>query len=120
MAGLGQTRRRSIGALILREDGWARLQPTYERGRVITRQFVFEGDQLRINADTRGGCIRVEMLDPDFKAYASFSFDDCSPISGDDTWHTVRWKGDLRSLWNKPVRLVFHLNQASLFSFQFV
>ncbi len=117
---LGQMRRRSIGALILREDGWARLQPTYERGRVITRQFVFEGDQLRINADTRGGWIRVEILDPDFKAYARFSSEDCSPISGDDTWHTVRWKGDLRSLWNKPVRLVFHLNQASLFSFQFV
>ena len=43
-------RHRSIGALILREDGWARLQPSYERGRVITRQFVFEGNALQRNA----------------------------------------------------------------------
>ena len=113
------TRNRSIGTLILREDGWARLQPVYERGRVITRQFVFEGEQLHINADVHGGFIRVEILDPDFKAYAGFSADDCTPISGDDTWHTVHWKGDLRRLWNKPVRLIFHLNQTSLYSFEF-
>ena len=33
----------SIGILILWEDGWAELQPTYEKGTVIIRQFVFEG-----------------------------------------------------------------------------
>ena len=111
--------KRSVSALILREDGWARLQPTCERGRVFTRQFVFEGDQLQINVDTAGGYLRVEVLDPTFEPYDGFSLEDCRPVSGDDVWHTVRWRGDLRNLWNKPVRLVFHLTQAHLFSFQF-
>ena len=113
------TRNRSIGTLVLREDGWARLHTVYERGRIITRQFVFEGELLNINADVHGGFIRVEVLDPNFKPYAGCSADDCTPISGGDTWYTVRWKDDLQSLWNKPVRLVFHLNQASLYSFEF-
>ena len=114
----------SISALILREDGWAELKPTYERGKVITRQFVFEGDTLKINADAYGGYIRVEVLDPYFKPYDGFSAEDCDPVYSDDPkqiWHTVSWQGkaDVRSLWNKPVRLVFHLHQSSLYAFQF-
>ena len=40
----------------------------------------------------------------------------------DKIWHTVSWKGkkDVRTLWNKPIRLVFHLHQASIYAFQFV
>ena len=116
--------KRSIGALILREDGWAELKPTCERGRVITRQFVFEGDTLKINADAYGGYVRVDVLDPHFQPYEGFSAEDCDPVCTDDPariWHVVRWRGcaDVRSLWNKPVRLVFHLHQASLYAFQF-
>ncbi|NKB70964.1 MAG: hypothetical protein GKR89_28160 [Candidatus Latescibacteria bacterium] len=116
----GQT----IGALILREDGWAQLKPTYEQGAVITRQFVFEGNTLRLNAEAYGGYLRVELLDPHFKPYPGFSTDQCQPITAanpDQIWHTVSWKdnADLRTLWNKPVRLVIHLHQASLYAFQF-
>ena len=117
-------RPRSTGVLILREDGWAELKPTYERGKVITRQFVFEGDALKVNADAYGGYVRVEVLDPCFQPYDGFSAEECDPVYSDDPdqiWHTVSWKGktDVRSLWNKPVRLVFHLHQASLYAFQF-
>ena len=118
-------RRRSVGALILREDGWAELKPTYEYGKVYARQFVFEGNRLRINSDCYGGYIRVEILDPDFKPYPGFASEDCVPVCSDDPnriWHTVQWKADsdLRNLWNKPCRLCFHLHQASLYAFQFV
>ena len=114
----------AVGILSLREDGWAELKPTYEMGQVITRQFVFEGDTLKINAEAYGGYVRVEALDPQFKPYEGFSADDCDPVYSDDPkqiWHTVRWKGnaDVRALWNKPVRLAFHLHQASLYAFQF-
>jgi hypothetical protein len=126
VSGLGTYPRRcrSVGALILREDGWAELKPTYERGSVITRQFVFEGDTLQINADAYGGYVRAEALDPQFRPYEGFSAEECDPVYSDDpdqVWHTVSWQGsrDVRSLWNKPVRLVFHLHQASLYGFQF-
>ncbi len=114
----------SIGVLILREDGWAELKPNYEMGQVITRQFVFEGDTLKINAEAYGGYVKVEMLDTHFRPYEGFSAEDCDPVYSDDPnqiWHTVRWKGnsDVGALWNKQVRIAFHLHQASLYAFQF-
>ena len=117
-------RPRSVGVLILREDGWAELKPTYERGQFYTRQFVFEGDSLKINADGYGGYIRVEILDPYFKPYRGFSAEECVPVCSDDPnciWDAVKWNSDadVRTLWNKPCRLRFHLHQASLHAFQF-
>ena len=115
---------RSINALILREDGWAELRPTYETGQVITRQFVFAGDTLRVNADCGYGFMRVELLDPQFQPYPGFAADDCDPVVGEreQVWHTVSWHGktDVRALWNKPVRIRFALTEASLYAFQFV
>lgn len=115
----------SISALILREDGWAALKPAGEHGKVITRQFVFEGQTLKVNADTYGGYLRVEILDPYFNPYKGFSTEACDPVCSDhpdQVWHTVTWTGsaDVRPLWNKPVRLVFHLHHASLYAFQFM
>jgi hypothetical protein len=61
---------------------------------------------------------------PSFKPYEGFSARECDPVYSDDpnqVWHTVSWRGsrDVWALWNKPVRLVFHLHQASLYDFQF-
>ena len=115
--------RRAVGGLILREDGWARLTPAYESGQVYTKQFVFEGDCLRVNADCAYGFVQVELLDPQFQPYQGFSAQLCDPVigAGDQIWHTVRWQGnaDLRALWNKPVRIRLHLHEASLYAFQF-
>jgi hypothetical protein len=117
--------RRAVGMLILREDGWAALEPSYEDGRVYTRQFVFEGDALRISADCIGGNVTAEILDPYFEPYPGFSEAECEPVAAAEPgriWHGVRWRGDadLRRLWNMPCRLRFHLRQASLYAFQFV
>ena len=115
---------RAIGGLVLREDGWAKLKPTYEQGRVYTKQFVFAGDTLKINADCDYGFILVEILDPKFEPYEGFSAQDCDALhaSKGQIWHTVTWNGktDVRTLWNKPVRLCFHLLESSLYAFQFV
>ncbi|MDE0181709.1 MAG: hypothetical protein OXL39_10225 [Caldilineaceae bacterium] len=116
--------RRAVNGLVLREDGWARLVPAYESGRVLTKQFVFEGDSLRVNADCRYGYVRVELLDPCFQPYDGFSAQQCDPLIGaaDQIWHTVRWQGggDLRTLWDRPVRIRFQVHEASLYSFQFL
>jgi hypothetical protein len=120
----GRILQRAIGGLILGEDRWAELIPTYEQGRVYTTQLVFAGNQLRINARCDYGIVRVELLDPEFKPYDKFSAGDCVPVHSrvpDRVWHEVRWKDDpdLRMLWNKPIRLCFHLAEASLYGFQF-
>src|SRR4029450_9163884 len=99
--------RRGVGGLVLREDGWALLKPRREQGRVLTKQFVFGGDRLRLNADCNFGQIRVELLGPMLRRDEGFSADDCDPIHNPDRnviWHTVTWRGrsDVRSLWSRP------------------
>jgi hypothetical protein len=112
--------RRTVGGLVLREDGYAALRSRHA-GRVLTKQFVFEGDRLRINANVQFGHARVEVLDPHHRPYIGFSAADCDPIHGDDIWHTVTWRGnaDVRALWNTPVRLAIHLVDADLYGFAF-
>ena len=119
----GPVPKRAVGGLILREDGWAKLVPNYESGQVYTKQFVFEGDALRVNADCSYGYVRVELLDPTFAPYEGFSAEQCDALTGgaDEIWHTVSWQGrsDLRALWNRPVRIRFSLREASIYAFQF-
>jgi hypothetical protein len=114
---------RSIGALVLREDGWAALRPKYEAGQVFTKQFVFEGNALRVNADCGYGLIRVALLDSELKPFPGFSLEDCVPLHApsQQIWHQVAWKAapDFRRLWNKPVRICFSLLESSLYGFQF-
>ena len=114
---------KAVGAIVLREDGWAALAPEYERGDVYTTQFVFEGDRLRINAQCDYGLVRVEILDSEFEPFPGFSIEECTPVHGpaDRIWHDVTWTGgkSLESLWNRPVRLRFHLLESTLYAFQF-
>ncbi len=114
---------RGIGAIVLREDGWAALCPKYEAGQVITKQFVFEGNALRVNADCAYGLIRVALLDSELKPFPGFSLEDSVPLHApsDQIWHQVEWKDspDMRRLWNKPVRICFSLLESSLYGFQF-
>jgi hypothetical protein len=113
--------RRAVGGLILREDGYAALRAPGRTGRALTKQFVFEGDCLRVNADCTAGEVRVELLDPHHKPYPGFGAADCDALSGPGVWHTVTWKGcgDVRALWNRPVRIAFRLDGASLYGFEF-
>jgi hypothetical protein len=122
------TRPRTVGALMLREDGWAKLRPRTEHGTVITRQFVFEGNALYVNADCRNGYLLVEVLDPFFQSYEGFAAAACVPVGDSErsgVWQRVIWRGpdgetaDLRHIWNKPCRLRFELHQADLYAFQF-
>ena len=91
-----------------------------ERGRVITRQFVFEGDQLQVNADASWGEIRVEILDERNQAIDSFGVEDCEPVTGDSVRHRVAWrKAGIGALADTTVKLRFHLTASRLYAFQF-
>jgi hypothetical protein len=121
----GKRFKRAVGGIVLPEDRWARLAPTRTQGRVITKQFVFEGNELRVNADCTFGRLRVEALNPEFEPYEGFAAADCDPVHQPDAkriWHPVSWRGkaDTRALWNKPVMLAFHLHDSALYAFQFI
>ena len=81
---------------------------------------------LFVNADTREGEVRVEVL-PERGAAAArgpadlqaFSLTRCSPITGDGVRQPVAWRGapSLAPMQGKPIRLRFVLRKARLYSF---
>ena len=107
---------------ILRTDGFASINAGYDGGRLMTKPVSFTGSQLWLNYSTSAsGAIRIEIQTPDGKAVEGFALKDCPPIVGDAIDQQVRWKdnANLSSLAEKPIRLVFELKDADLFSVQF-
>lgn len=74
---------------------------------------------LQVNADARGGMLRVEVVDLTGKPIPPFTLDNCEPMIGDSLRHRFSWKQstDLSALRGKAVRLRFVLTHAKLFAF---
>jgi hypothetical protein len=107
--------------LTQRLDGFVSLDAGDEKGEVITKPLVFEGDQLQLNI-AASGAARVALLDQTGKPFEGFSLDDCVPIRADDVRKTVSWKNgaEVGELAGKPVRVNFELRDAKLYAMQFV
>ncbi len=108
-------------------------------GYLLTREFILEGDQLRVNMLPLGlayrkASLRVEVLrhpplgehaDYWYKeheytyAWDGFRLADCIPVDGDATTIPIRWKEHtLAELKGRPVYLRFELRNMDLFSFR--
>jgi hypothetical protein len=94
-----------------------------ERGEFATVSFMPPGRKLRINAVTpRAGSILVEVAGNDRKPLAGRSFAESTPIVGDHHATVVNWKGtdDLGHPENSAIVLRFRMDQARIFSLEFV
>lgn len=105
----------------LRWDGFASLDAGSERGELRTKFLRFDGSELRVNVDTKGGQLRVELQDENGSPIPGFSLNDSIPLSADGVSTTVRWQNEpsLKALSNLPIRIRFELRNGSLYSFQF-
>lgn len=106
----------------LRTDGFCSLHAGGERGEVVTKPLVFAGGELVINYATSAvGSIRVEVRDVGGTPVGGFGVEDCQVIYGDDIERVVRWKSgsSVSALAGKPVRLVFEMLDADLYSIRF-
>ena len=103
-----------------RVDGFVSLTGRRE-GTLLTKPVTFRGRQLRLNFLTReGGSIRVAVCSADGRPIEGYSLDQCRPLSGDKTAQAVTWQGgDLSQLEGQPVRLLFEVTAADVFSFRF-
>lgn len=107
---------------VLRTDGFVSVRAGYEQGELITKPFVFSGDQLILNvATSAGGQVLVEIQDAAGHALPSFSIQNADAITADTTAYVASWQGrtHLSHLAGTPVRLRFVLNEADLFSMRF-
>jgi hypothetical protein len=110
----------------LRLDGFVSISAPMSGGGVQTRPIRFAGSRLTLNysSSARGG-IRVGLNAADGQPAAGLALDDCPWIYGDALDRPVEWRRDGKettdvSAWaGKPVRLVFELRDADLYSFKF-
>ena len=115
----------------LRADGFRSVDAAKAEGVLTTKPLVLKGQKLFVNADSRGGRLRVEVIEEDIdynsvyrdmphQPIEPYLRDDCTPITGDSVRHTVQWRNakDLSRLERgQVVRLRFHMRNAKLYSF---
>ncbi|MDG2222859.1 MAG: hypothetical protein P8L85_15880 [Rubripirellula sp.] len=105
-----------------RLDGFASVTSDNRGGNLLTKPLVFTGDQLEINYQTSStGSIRVELQELDGTPIKGLASSDCQPVSGDSTAHQVQWgvRTNLQALAEKPIRIMFEMEDANLYSFRF-
>ncbi|MSU46994.1 MAG: hypothetical protein EXS42_07725 [Lacunisphaera sp.] len=92
-------------------------------GTITTKPFVLEGNALRVNVDATGGSFRVEVLDeagvpiPGFADAAANSHDNVNVLRLLPRWGANE---NLSALKGRAIRLKFHLDHATLYSFQII
>ena len=106
----------------IRLDGFVSVQAPFAGGELLTRPFVFTGDQLRLNFSTSAaGSVRVELQDVAGNSIPGYALAECKEIVGDSVQRAIRWQNaaDLGQLAGRPVRLRFVMKDADIYSFQF-
>ena len=85
---------------------------------LTTRPVTFSGSHLFVNADLKGGELRVEVLDRQGRVRAPFSRDTCEPLRTSGTRQAVTWRGaSLGAVAGEPIRFRFTLTAGSLYAF---
>jgi hypothetical protein len=106
----------------MRWDGYVSLRAD-QTGTLTTRPLSVQGGGLAINADAKGGEVRVELQDAAGKPIRGFTLDDCERLIGDSVTWPVRWRGGgepPRAVAAQPLRLRFLLQKADLYGFRFL
>lgn len=99
----------------LRKDGFAGYEPAAadSPGVLITKTLRSTGAPICVNADVRGGSVRIAVLDDQGRPLA-----EAKPIQRDATDQPIAWaKADFRPRPGQLVKLRFELQQATLYSF---
>ncbi len=108
-----------VGLATLRKDGFASLDAGDKTGLVTTRLLNGLGGQLHVNAVTRGGELKVEVLDADGKVLPGYSRETCKAVRGRGIEQLVSWETHEELPASKrPMKLRFIFRKASLYSFR--
>jgi ubiquinone/menaquinone biosynthesis C-methylase UbiE len=109
-----------IGLVKLRKEGFISMRGPGSSGGVIsTRQMIWPGGKLLVNADASEGELSIRVTDRKRKTVPGFDYDDCTAFNGNDVAHELAWKeSSMDSLTGQVVRFEFFLKDADLFTFR--
>ncbi len=77
----------------LRLDGFFYFATHAGKGRLRTKAMRITGDEIKINARSPFGGIRVQVIDEKGDIIPGYSFDDCIPLRTDELFWQPVWKG---------------------------
>ncbi len=102
---------------VYRRDGMASVKATYEKKKLLTKTFTFEGGSLKLNfATSARGCIYLRILDEyniPIEGYSTFE------IFGDSIDRAIDFDKPLSELSGKAVKFEFTMSDAEIFSMTF-
>lgn len=111
-------KRITIGRAAWRLDGFISLDADEKPGMLETVALETSGNRLIVNADASKGQLAVEVLDKDGKTLPGYSARDCITMKTDGIRHVIKWQDRERLPTDQPLRLRFHLKNASLYSYR--
>jgi len=109
-----------IGLAKLRRDGFVSLNAGEKTGTVVTRPLTFEGRHLFVNAEVaRSGYLKTALWTTSGPSPAEHALSQCKPVTGDVMAARVAWKGgsEIEHRKGEPLRVVFEMKDAKLYSF---
>lgn len=113
-----KTRRSGIGLASLRLNGFISLDAGQKMGIITTHSMLNAMGPLFVNLSTAGGSLRAELLDAEEKPIPGFTLDDCIAIESNDITQLIQWRKHSKlPETKKPLRIRFHLINASLYGF---
>jgi hypothetical protein len=110
-----RTQQPALGLATLRRDGFVSLEAREEEGQLLTKPLVIDGNELHVNAASKGHLV-AEITDDvglPLPGYTSL------PMVKDRTDALLRFDRPLAALRGHKVRLRFRLKRADLFSYWF-
>lgn len=102
-----------------RTDGFVSVRAGKQGGSFITKPLQFSGSKLALNHSVKmGGALKVQLRHPKTNKVLAES----KPVTGDEIRGVVAWKRGkpLAELAGTTVRIQFHLQDADLYSMQFM
>ena len=116
----------AMGRVVMRRDRIVGIEAGSETGIFATRNLIFDGKKLTLNAEPTGPDpeIRVQVVQgtrSETAVLPGFTFDDSVPLTTDELDGMVKWKegSDMGAWSGKPVRLQFHMRNMRIYGFRF-
>ena len=107
----------SIARAAWRLDGMVSFEAGDEAGKIETVTFQPEGRRLFVNANVKNGWLKTEVLDENGDVIKAYEISACVILNQDSVKQAVSWEHAEHLPQKMPIRLRFHINQGSLFSY---
>lgn len=108
-------KRIAIGRADWRRHGFVSLDAA-DSGRVQTKPLRLASSSLIVNADAKGGELRVALLEADGSAIPGFGIEECEPLNADATRWPVKWQSGAAVPTDRDVCIVIQMKKSRLFS----